>query len=115
MADNLKIAVAALLAVGGVVGFYYFSESPAIVRVASVLAGLAAGSLVFWTSTQGKQFFVYAQDSVDETKKVVWPTRKETMQTTGIVFVFVLVMALFLWLVDASLLWAVKKLLGQGD
>ena len=50
-----------------------------------------------------------------ETKKVVWPTRKETLQTTGIVFVFVVIMALFLWLVDASLLWAVKRLIGQGD
>jgi preprotein translocase subunit SecE len=111
--DSLKIAASALLAVAGVAGFYYFGESPAIIRVASVLAGLAAGCVVFWTSTQGKEFFAYARESVDETKKVVWPTRKETLQTTGIVFVFVLVMALFLWLVDAGLLWAVKKLLGQ--
>ena len=50
-----------------------------------------------------------------ETKKVVWPTRKETLQTTGIVFVFVVVMALFLWAVDASLLWIVKMLMGRGE
>jgi preprotein translocase subunit SecE len=65
-------------------------------------------------SAPGKQFHVYAQESVAETRKVVWPTRKETLQTTGIVFVFMVVMALFLWLVDASLLWIVKKLLGQS-
>jgi preprotein translocase subunit SecE len=115
MADKIKIALAALLAVAGLGGFYYFSESAAISRVASVLAGLAAGFVVFWTTEPGKRFYVYSQESVTETKKVVWPTRKETLQTTGIVFVFVVVMALFLWLVDASLLWAVKKLMGQGD
>jgi len=115
MADKIKIAVAALLVMAGLAGFYYFSESAAIIRVASVLAGLAAGFVVLWTTEPGKQFYVYAQESIVETKKVVWPTRKETLQTTGIVFAFVVVMALFLWLVDASLLWAVKKLIGQGD
>jgi preprotein translocase subunit SecE len=57
---------------------------------------------------------VFAQESVGETKKVVWPTRKETLQTTGVVFAFMVVMALFLWVVDAGLLWAVKRLLGQS-
>jgi preprotein translocase subunit SecE len=52
---------------------------------------------------------------VAEARKVVWPTRKETIQTTGVVFAFVVVMALFLWLVDAGLLWAVKLLMGQGN
>jgi preprotein translocase subunit SecE len=69
---------------------------------------------VFWRSAPGKVFRVFAQESVGETKKVVWPTRKETLQTTGIVFAFMVVMALFLWIVDAGLLWAVKKLLGQS-
>ncbi|MGE5028147.1 MAG: preprotein translocase subunit SecE, partial [Betaproteobacteria bacterium] len=50
-----------------------------------------------------------------ETKKGVWPTRKETFQTTGIVFLLVVVLAIFLWIVDASLMWAVKLLMGQGD
>ncbi|MNC93645.1 preprotein translocase subunit SecE [compost metagenome] len=70
---------------------------------------------MFWTTPPGKRFYVFAEESVTETKKVVWPNRKETLQTTGIVFAFVVVMALFLWLVDASLLWVVKKLMGQGD
>ncbi len=101
--------------VAGLAGFYYFSESAAIVRVLTVLAGLVLGSAVFWMSEPGKQFYLYAQESVAETKKVVWPTRKETLQATGIVFAFVFVMALFLWLVDASLLWAMKKLIGRGE
>ena len=114
MADKVKIAAAILLAAAGVAGFYYLSQSPMIVRVISVLAGFVAGGLVFWMSEPGRQFHGYAQESVAETKKVVWPTRKETLQTTGIVFVFVVVMALFLWAVDSSLLWVVKKLLGQS-
>ena len=115
MADKIKIALAALLVVAGLAGFYYFAESPAIVRLASVLAGLAAAAFVFWTTAPGKEFYVYAQESAVETRKVVWPTRKETIQTTAVVFAFVVVMALFLWAVDASLLWVVKKLMGQGE
>ena len=114
MADKVKITAAILLAAAGVAGFYYLAQSPMIVRVLSVLAGFVAGGLVFWMSEPGKQFHGYAQESVAETKKVVWPTRKETLQTTGVVFAFVVVMALFLWAVDSSLLWVVKKLLGQS-
>ena len=80
----------------------------------AVLGGLVAGAVVFWMTGPGKQFHEFARESVAETKKVVWPTRKETLQTTGIVFAFVMVMALFLWMVDASLLWVVKKLLSQS-
>jgi preprotein translocase subunit SecE len=114
MADKIKITAAVLLAAAGVAGFYYLDQSPMIVRVLAVLAGLGAGAFVFWLSAPGKEFQVFAQESVTETKKVVWPTRKETLQTTGIVFAFMVVMALFLWIVDAGLLWAVKRLLGQS-
>jgi len=115
MNDKIKIFVAALLAVGGIVGFLYLGGSAMIVRLGALLAGLAAATVVMWLTTPGKQFYVYAQESITETKKVVWPTRKETLQTTGAVFVFVVVMALFLWGVDATLLWIVKKFLGQAD
>ena len=76
---------------------------------------MSAAALVFWPTEPGKQFYVYAQESIAETRKVVWPTRKETLQTTAIVFGFVVVMALFLWAVDASLLWVVQKLIGQVE
>lgn len=115
MADKIKIALAALLVMAGIAAFYYFSEAYAFVRFISVLVGLIAAAAVFWTTAPGKEFYVYAQESVAETRKVVWPTRKETLQTTGIVFVFVLVMALFLWAVDAGLLMIVKKLIGTGE
>src|SRR6185436_6796964 len=107
--------VAALLVVAGLAGFYYLADMPAIARVGSVLGGLVAGALVFWTTDPGKEFYIYAQESVAETKKVVWPTRKETMQTTGIVFLFVITMAVFLWGVDSILLLILKKALGTGE
>src|SRR5262245_11952159 len=112
MADKIKIVAAALLVVAGVAGFYYLGERAMIIRVAAVLLGFAAAAGVFATSQPGREFYEYSQESIAETKKVVWPTRKETLQTTGIVFAFVVIMALFLWIVDASLLWVVKKLLG---
>ena len=115
MADKIKIGLAVLLVVAGLAGFYFLAESPAIVRLASVLAGFAAASFVFWTTAPGKEFHAYAQESAAETRKVVWPTRKETLQTTGIVFVFVVVMAMFLWAVDAGLLRIVKMLIGQVE
>ena len=114
MVDKIKIVAAALLVAAGIAGFYYLGQSPMIVRVLMVMAGLAVAAGVLWTSEPGKQFYAFAQESATETKKVVWPTRKETLQTTGIVFAFMVVMALFLWIVDASLLWVVKKLLGQS-
>jgi preprotein translocase subunit SecE len=112
MADRIKIAVAVLLAVAGIAGFYFLAERAMIIRVAAVLLGFAAAAGVFATSQPGKEFHEFSQESIAETKKVVWPTRKETLQTTGVVFAFVVIMALFLWIVDASLLWVVKKLLG---
>ena len=112
MADKIKMALAALCVVAGLAAFYYFQDLPGVVRVLAVLAGLAAAVFVFSMTAPGKEFYVYAQDSVAETRKVVWPTRKETLQTTVVVFGFVITMALFLWVVDASLLWVVKRLSG---
>lgn len=110
--DKIKIAAAVLLVVAGIGGFYYLQESATVIRLAVFLAGLAAGTAVLWTTAAGQTFFSFAQESAAETRKVVWPTRNETLQATGIVFVFVVIMALFMWLVDGILLWIVKKLIG---
>jgi len=112
MADKIKIALAAALLVAGIAAFYYWSESLMIVRVVAVLAGAAAATVVFWTSAPGKVFFGFARESVDETRRVVWPTRKETLQTTGVVFAFVVVMAVFLWGVDWLLAHGLGLLMG---
>jgi preprotein translocase subunit SecE len=114
MADKIKLGLAVLLVVAGVAGFYLLKDGATILRVGSVLAGLVAAALVAWTSAPGREFFAFAQESIAETKKVVWPSRKETVQTTGMVLAFVLVMAIFLWIVDALLVWGVKFLMGPG-
>ena len=90
------------------------ADSAAVVRLISVLAGVALATVVAYTSEPGKHFFAFGKDSVAEAKRVVWPTRKETLQTTGIVILFAITMALLLWAVDASLMVMVNKLMGRG-
>ena len=115
MPDNLKLLAAGLLVAAGIAGFYLFGDSPAVVRVLSVLMGLGAAVGVAWYTTVGQRFYVFGQESITEARKVVWPTRKETMQMTGIVVAFVFVMALFLWMVDGTLLWLTRLLMGRGE
>ena len=103
MADKIKLAVAALLMAGGIVGFYLLSESALVLRVAAIIAGFSAGIAVGWFTEPGQQMLAFTQEAVVETKKVVWPTRKESLQTTGVVFVFMVAMAVFLWITDKSL------------
>lgn len=110
MGDKIKFAVALLLVAAGVAGFYFLGDQALILRVLSMLGGLAAGTAVAWFTEPGQRFLVFGRETVTETKKVVWPARKETMQTTGIVFAFVVLMAVFLWLTDKSLEWTVYDL-----
>jgi preprotein translocase subunit SecE len=110
-ADRVKVALAIVAVVVGVVGYYMLAKQPAIARIGAVLAGLAAGGAIAWTSGPGQRFFAFAKDSWNETRRVVWPTRKETTQVTLIVFAFVVAMALFLWLVDKSLEWVLYDLI----
>ncbi len=113
MVDKIKLGFAFLLAAVGIAGFYVMHESAAVVKLALVLLGFALAAGVIWTTAPGKRFFGFSQESVAEAKRVVWPTRKETIQTTGIVILFAVIMALFLWLVDASLSVAINKLMGR--
>jgi preprotein translocase subunit SecE len=103
MADKVKLAVAAVLVLAGIGGFYQLSSSAAVLRLASVLAGVLAGAAVAWFTALGQQLITFSREAVTETKKVVWPTRKESLQTTATVFAFVVLMAVFLWITDKSL------------
>ncbi|OIP17532.1 MAG: preprotein translocase subunit SecE [Betaproteobacteria bacterium CG2_30_59_46] len=115
MTDKIKLGLAVLLLAAGIAGFYLLSEHALVLRVLAVLVGVAMAISVARFTGPGQQFFAFGKDAWVETKKVVWPTRKETLQTTGVVFLLVVVIAIFLWIVDASLMWAVKLLMGQGD
>jgi preprotein translocase subunit SecE len=109
--DIFKLVIAVALVAGGIVGYYWLAESALVLRVLAVAAGLGAGALVAaFTTTPGREFVVFAQEAVVEVKKVVWPTRKETVQTTAVVFAFVVAMALFLWISDKTLEWVLYDL-----
>jgi len=110
-ADKAKLAVAAVLVVAAVVAFYMLSKQDLWVRVIALLVLMAAAVATFFTSESGKELFAYGRDSAREVRKVVWPTRKEAVQMTGYVFAFVFVMALFLWLTDKTLEWALYDLI----
>ncbi|HPT51474.1 MAG TPA: preprotein translocase subunit SecE [Accumulibacter sp.] len=110
MADKFKFSLAVLLLAAGLAGFYLLAEQAMIVRVLAVLVGVGLAVFVAWKTEQGHLFFVFAKEASGEAKKVVWPSRKETVQTTGMVFAFVVVMAIFLWLADKSLEWVLYDL-----
>ncbi|MEO8488123.1 MAG: preprotein translocase subunit SecE [Betaproteobacteria bacterium] len=112
--DKALIALSFGCVVLGVWGYYAFQELALVLRVLMVLGGLAAAAGVAWMSAPGKSFFAFAQDSWAEAGRVSWPSRKETLQMTGVVFVFVVVMALFLFSVDTLLAWIVKLATGRG-
>lgn len=112
--NKLKLGLVYIFILTGIVGFTYLSESPMVVRVLSVLLGLSLAAFVARYTTQGQGFYAFCRESSQETRKVVWPTRKETLQTSGLVFAFVVAMALFLWLIDAALMSIVKLTMGQG-
>ena len=105
MADKIKFALALLLLIAGVAGFYLLADKAMVLRVLVVLAGVAASVAVAWYTEPGQRFFNLSRESWSEVRKVVWPSRKETLQTTGAVFAFVVVMAVFLYSTDKSLEW----------
>jgi preprotein translocase subunit SecE len=110
-ADKAKLAAAAVLLIGSVAAFYLLGQQSMWLRVLALLLGVALAVGVFFTSENGKQLIGFSRESVRETKKVVWPTRKEAGQMTLYVFAFVVVMALFLWLTDKTLEWVLYDLI----
>ncbi len=113
--DIIKLLFAAGVLVGGLYSYYYFLEVPLPLRVLMVLGGLAAGIIIAMTSTQGQRLWAFIQGARIEIRKVVWPTKQETTQTSIAVFVFTLIMALFFWGLDSFLLWLTRTLVGSAS
>ena len=109
-ADKAKLAAAVLLLLAGFVGFYLLTAQGGLVQWGVLLVALAAAAGVVAVSDVGRRFMAYGKDSWKEVKKVVWPTRRESIQMTAYVFAFVFVMALFLWLTDKTLEWVMYDL-----
>ena len=110
-ADKVKLASAAILVVAALAAFYLLGKQGALVQWLALLAGLAAAVVVFFLSESGRQLIAFGRETWREVKKVVWPARKEAIQLTGVVFAFVVVMALFLWLTDKTLEWVFYDLI----
>jgi preprotein translocase subunit SecE len=100
-----------LMIVAGIVGFYVLSAQPMAARVGLFVGGLVLAALVAGLSEPGRRTLHFAHESYSEVKRVSWPTRKETIQMTGIVFIFVVVMGIFMWLLDKSIEWIIYGVL----
>ena len=109
--DRVKLALAVLIIAAGIVAFSVLDDQPSVVRVAVFLASVVIAAIIAWYSEPGRRTMAFARDSYTEVKRVHWPSRKETMQMTGIVFAFAVVMAIFLGLVDKTLGWVIYDLL----
>jgi preprotein translocase subunit SecE len=108
----LKWFVVVSLVLVAIGGNFYFSAESLILRVVGVLVLLVAAVGVALTTDQGRMVARLRKEAWVEVRKVVWPTRQETLQTTGIVVIFVAVVALVLWLVDMLLGWGVSFIIG---
>ena len=112
--DKVKIFLAIAIVIGGIAGYYIYEDAPAVLRIASVIFSLAIAIGVFFTSGVGRELWRFIQGSRIELRKVVWPNRQETGQTTLVIIFFVIIMGIFFWLLDMFLAWAARMLTGQG-
>ena len=109
--DTFKLMTALLVLIAGVVGFYYFEEQSQLLRVLGMLAVAVVAFFIAASSDPGRRGLSFVREARVEVRKVVWPTRQETLQTTIAVLFMVILVAIMLWLVDMFLGWGVSKLL----
>ena len=109
--DRLKLVAAVAVVIAGIAGFYYFDELSVLLRAGVVIVGVLAGAGIALTSAPGQAAWEFAKGARLELRKVVWPTRRETIQGTGIVLLMVIVVGLYLWLLDTLLFWVVYDLI----
>lgn len=115
--DTVKLVIALALLLAGIAGFYYFEtwqgeQVSLLLRVIGLLVVAGAGAAVALTTQTGRSLVGFMKDSRLEVRKMVWPTRDETLKTTLMVMVIVLILSIFLWIVDSLLGWGIQSLLG---
>jgi len=113
--DTIKLLLALVVLVLGIWGFYYFAQEALLYRVLGILAAVGVAIGIAATTAKGKGLISFLGTSRSEVRKMVWPTRAETMQTTLMVFIMVVILAIFLWFVDMFLGFAVRSLLAVGS
>jgi len=113
--DSAKLGVALLLVAGAIALFYYFESYSLLLRVVGMLAVFGLSVAIAMQTAVGRRTWEFIGDSKMEVRKVVWPSRQETIQTTLVVFVMVLIMALVLWFFDMALMATMRALTGHGS
>ncbi len=112
--DTVKLVVALLIVISAIAGFYFFADQSLLFRVIGILAAIGVAAIIALQTSKGREIWGFIQDSQIEVRKVVWPTRQETVQTTLIVILMVIFVAIILWLLDMFLGWSVGSLMGRG-
>ena len=112
--DTFKLGLALLIIVAGLVCFYLFNDYSLLFRVIGLLVSVGISVAIALQTVKGKEIWGYFRDAQIEVRKVVWPTRQETIQTTLIVIVMVILVAIILWLLDMFLGWSIGLIMGRG-
>jgi preprotein translocase subunit SecE len=112
--DTFKLVIAIVILLAGIGGFYYYADASLLYRVLGLVAIVIIAAGIAFTTSTGQAILSFGRESRAEVRKVVWPTRQETVQTTLMVVVAVIILGIFLWLIDMMLLNAVQMLTGQG-
>lgn len=112
--DTALLAAAGLVVLASIVAYYYFEDASIVLRVVGILAGFGAGAALLYQSRQGQVIWQFIVGSRVEIRKVIWPNRQETVQTTITVFIFLLILGVFFWSLDFVLLMITRAVTGQG-
>ncbi len=112
--DTAILATACLVVLASIVAYYYFEGASIVLRVIGILAGFGAGLALLYQTRQGQVIWQFILGSRVEIRKVIWPTRQETTQTTITVFIFLLILGFFFWSLDFVLLMVTRAVTGQG-
>jgi len=111
MMDKVKLVIAALLVIGGIVAYHWYADQALLYRVLGLLVIIGVAVAIAATTELGGGVITYGRSAAMEMRKTVWPTRKETTQTTLIVVVFVTLLSIVIWIIDTVLRWVVTSLL----
>lgn len=112
--ETIKLLIALFIILGAIVGFYVYADESTLVRVLALLAATGVSIFIALQTQKGRESWSFMQDAQLEVRKVVWPSRQETVQTTLLVMLMVVIVAIFLWLLDMFLGWSIGSLMGRG-
>ncbi len=112
--DTFKLGVALLILIAALVGFYFYADQDLLYRVIGLLVAVGISVAIALQTEKGREIWGYFHDAQIEVRKVVWPTRKETINTTLLVIGMVIIVAIILWLLDMFLGWSIGALMGHG-